>query len=132
MRKIITAALAALTVGGAMVATAAPASAQGRYEGSRYRDNDRRHDDNGTAIVAGIAGLAIGAALASSHNNSAPAYGYNGYSQSYAPNYGSNYGYDSGYNRGSAYGGYRTCERRERVYDRYQRRNVVVTTQYAC
>lgn len=56
MRKTIAAALAALTFTGAL-ATAAEAHDR------RYR---HRHDnDDGAAIAAGIAGLAIGAALAS-------------------------------------------------------------------
>ncbi|MFN3513237.1 MAG: hypothetical protein ACK41C_09345 [Phenylobacterium sp.] len=56
MRKTIAAALAAFTFAGA-VASAAQAHDTGRRH---------RHNDDGAAIAAGIAGLAIGAALASS------------------------------------------------------------------
>lgn len=56
MRKFIATGLAALTFAGAL-ATGADAADRRRY----HRDND-----NGAAIAAGIAGLAIGAALASS------------------------------------------------------------------
>lgn len=56
MRKLIATGLAALTLAGAL-ATGAEAGDRRRY----HRDND-----DGAAIAAGIAGLAIGAALASS------------------------------------------------------------------
>src|SRR5688500_14452182 len=55
MRKLIATGLAALTFAGAL-ATGADAGDRRRY----HRDND-----DGAAIAAGIAGLAIGAALAS-------------------------------------------------------------------
>ena len=57
MRKIIAAGLAALTVAGGLAA--GPAFAQ-RY----HRDYDRHHGDAGAAVAAGIAGLAVGAAIA--------------------------------------------------------------------
>ena len=67
MRKIMTAAVAALTIGGAL-ASAVPASAQ-RHDGRDYhRDND------GAAVAAGIAGLAVGAAIASGDRGYAPRY----------------------------------------------------------
>lgn len=47
----------------ALVATAAPAEAQ-RWRG--HRGYYHHHDRTGPAIVAGIAGLAVGAAIASS------------------------------------------------------------------
>ena len=67
MKKILTGALAALTIGGALAATTAPASAQprgghhgdyhgdyrGGYGGGGYRGND--------ALGAGLVGLALGA-----------------------------------------------------------------------
>ena len=57
MNKTLTAAIAALTIGG-VVASAIPAQAQ-TYRDGRY---DRRHrDDNGKAIAAGVIGLALGA-----------------------------------------------------------------------
>lgn len=51
------------TLGATALTVAAPADAQ------RYRYWHRDRDRGGTAVVAGIAGLAIGAALASNANN---------------------------------------------------------------
>ena len=59
MKTLYTKAVLALTLGATALTAAAPAEAQ------RYRGH-RGHDGTGTAIVAGIAGLAIGAAIASS------------------------------------------------------------------
>lgn len=149
MRKSLAAALAVVTFGGAVASVAAPAQAQGYYQdyNRSYGDYGRSHHNNGTstAIIAGIAGLAIGAALANSgHKNR------NGYSESYYdPHYGSGYGgyagdYRSSYEDDdwgatSAYGrsygyssGYSICERNERSYDPYSGRQVVVQTRYAC
>lgn len=56
MKKLLTGGLAALTLAGSLLGAAAPASA---------RDWDHHGDHGGAAVVAGIAGLAIGAALAS-------------------------------------------------------------------
>jgi hypothetical protein len=101
MKKIITAALAAATLAGGMAA-ASDCSAQPR----RYY----RYDNDGAAVAAGIAGLALGAALAS---NSRPSY-YYGTRYAYAPSYG--YGYSYGYPR-PYYSSYaRTC-----VYWRHDR-----------
>ena len=61
MNRIMTKAVLGATLAATALTVAAPAEAQ-RYR--RYRD-----DDTGTAIVAGVAGLAIGAAIASSANN---------------------------------------------------------------
>lgn len=83
MRKIIAAGLAALTFLGAATA----AQADSRYR--RHRDRD-----NGAAVAAGIAGLAIGAALASGSRDRG--YYNNGY---YDRGYGRGY-YDRGYGRG--------------------------------
>jgi len=119
MRKTFAAGLAALTFGGAMAAAALPATAQAReWHGGHHRGWDRRHDDAGAAIVAGIAGLAIGAALAD-----------NGH-QRYDRGYGYGYGYAPGY------GGYgyapRVCETRRWVWDPYIHRRVLVRSHYAC
>ena len=65
----------------AMTAVAVPAQAQRYYRHDYYRHHD---NDAGTAIVAGIAGLAIGAAIASSNNDR-------------------RYDYDRGYYRGGYY-----------------------------
>jgi hypothetical protein len=86
IKKLVTGALAALTVGG--VAVAGPASAQtvhgawhGGYSHGSYsqgwRGDHHRGSDAGAVIGAGILGLALGAALSSSHpapHYVAPAY----------------------------------------------------------
>src|SRR5579859_7247538 len=71
MRKALTAALAALTLGGAVSATAVTSAEARPYYGGHYYG----HRGNGAGLaVAGIAGLALGAAIASDH----PRY-YRGY-----------------------------------------------------
>lgn len=82
-KKILTGAVAALSIGGAVAATATPAAAQyrgghggytanynnygGNYGGG-YRGYDRGHHNNSGAVLgAGILGLVIGAALTSNH-----------------------------------------------------------------
>lgn len=111
-----------------MTAIASPAEAQ------RYR-RDRGNDTAGIAIIAGIAGLAIGAAIASSDNNRDrrrtdsryyrdQQYQYNNpnydrYNQYPRNNY---YNNDNGYNR-------QEC-RIERRYDPYQDRTVKVRVCY--
>jgi hypothetical protein len=99
-----------------VLTAAAPAEAQ-RYH--RYRDRD----NTGTAIVAGVAGLAIGAAIASNRND-----------RRY---YDRRYDYDRRFYRERGYyprngyyyrdyaPRYRGCDVR-RVYDPYLRRNVTV------
>lgn len=130
MRKFLTAAVAALTLGGAMVVTTAPAEARphgwggygGGYGGYRYYDH---HGSNaGVAVAAGIAGLAVGAALAS------PRPYYNGY-------YGGDY-----YGRGYAYPSsgyyyypapaYRVCSGGHWVWDPYAGRDIWVRDRYYC
>ncbi len=100
MRKFLAASMAALTFAGALAA--GPASAQYR------RDYDRhRHGDAGAAVAAGIAGLAVGSALANSGRGS--------YSDGYY--YGpSRYAYD--YYYGPRYYGPRHCRTRQ-VWDPY-------------
>jgi hypothetical protein len=60
MNKFLTKTVIGATLAATALTVAAPADAQ------RYRRH--RGNDNGGAIVAGIAGLAIGAAIASSNN----------------------------------------------------------------
>ena len=124
MRKSLAVAMAALTFGGAIAATAVPAQARDHYGHGGWRggyDRDYRRDNNGAAIVAGIAGLAIGAALADGGGHgyaySRSAYYPRGY---YAPGY---YGYAPAY---------RVCEGRHWVWDPYAGRNVLVRDRYAC
>jgi hypothetical protein len=133
MRKLLTAAVAALTLGGAMAATTAPADARpygwhgGGYHGGYHYYG---HGVNpGVAVAAGIAGLAVGAALASPR----PAYngyygGYDGYDGYYAPSYAypsSGYYY---YSEPS----YRMCNVSRWVWDPYIGRNVRVMDRYPC
>jgi hypothetical protein len=80
-KKLITAAVAAATLAGGL-ATATESSAQTRR--SHHRD-----DRAGAAIFAGIAGLALGAAIAGDRNGQrydyAPPYAYAPYPYAYAP-----------------------------------------------
>lgn len=123
MRKILTAAMAALTLGGAVVATAAPAEA--RPYGYYGRGGYYHHGGNaGPAIAAGIAGLAVGAALANSGPRYyAPPVAYYG-APAYAPGYYDGYGY--------GYRPYATCYNRHWAWDPYLGRNVLVTNRYPC
>ena len=70
MRKMLTAALAALTLGGAVAATTTPAQAEpwrgGGWHGGGWHEG-WRGDDAGWAVGAGLLGLAVGASLASPH-----------------------------------------------------------------
>jgi hypothetical protein len=124
MRKILTAATAALTLAGALVATTAPVQAQtrghggsfhgaavrgGGFRGGGYRGGYgyRGGGYRGYGIGAGLAGFALGAALAS------PYYGYG---------YGPYYDYGPGY-----YGYANSCA--QRVWDPYWGR---WTVRYYC
>jgi opacity protein-like surface antigen len=126
MRKALTAAMAAITLGGAVCATAAPAEAQhyrggGGYHGGYYGGH-RGHGD-GAAVAAGVLGLALGAAIASDH----------GYSHSYYDRgYGGGYGYYGGPAYGYDYPAYRTCVTTRWVWDPYIGRRVPVRQSYAC
>jgi len=120
MRKTLTAAMAAITLGGAITAAAAPAEARdghrggyGGYGGHYYRGG---HYDNGAAVAAGVVGLALGAALASNSHS----YYYD------RPYYRSGY-YDSYYAPA-----YRICESERWVWDPYIHRRVPVRERYAC
>ncbi|WP_137864342.1 MULTISPECIES: hypothetical protein [unclassified Sphingomonas] len=63
MTNFVKKAVLGTVLGATVLVAVAPAAEAQRYR--RYRG----HDDTGTAIVAGIAGLAVGAAIASSNNN---------------------------------------------------------------
>lgn len=126
MRKSLAVAMAAITFGGAVAATAVPAQAQPRHY---YRHYDRHHHGNNTdaAVAAGVVGLALGAALASSGNRHD---GYYGRSYAYNdPYYGDRY-YGGGYYR-ERYA-YRTCESSRWVWDPYIRERVLIRSRYAC
>ena len=71
MKKLITGAMAALTLGGAALATATPAAAQWRGGGRYYGHSYHRGYNGGAVLGAGVLGLALGAAIAS---NSRPYY----------------------------------------------------------
>lgn len=102
MRAVIKAVLAGTLLAGSSLAATAPAEAR---------------DTTGTAILAGVIGLGIGAAIASDHHR----YADSRYDRGYAPTYyGGGYGYSTGYGGSPAYGynyGY------QRGHDRYDRRD---------
>lgn len=102
---------------------AVPADAQ------RYR-HYRGHDDGGTAIVAGIAGLAIGAAIASDHRDDRYRdryYAERGFAYDYDDNYYRSHNYypNDGYYAQRYQRDYSRCYV-ERRYDRYYGRDVRV------
>ena len=115
MNTKIKAGLAALLAVGTVAASAAPANADrywGGHEG-RWGGHERyehgyyggRGYGGGALLGAGIAGLAVGAALAS------PRYGYgHGYGYGYRPRY---------YDYGPGYYDYGTCLVRRSVWDPY-------------
>ena len=121
MKTILTAAAAALTLGGALV-SAVPASAEPHGEwrdGGRYEHHD---GDGGGALAAGIAGLVIGAAIAGSHDGYSDGY-YDG--GSYAPSGGYYYaGPPPASNYGPAYDSYSGRCHTDWRWDRYANRYV--------
>jgi hypothetical protein len=135
MRKFLTSAIAAVTAAGAVAAVAAPAEARDYYRrggGYHYRHHGGSNDA-AVAAVAGIAGLAIGAAIAGNGSTR----GGRGYSSNtYVYNNG--YAYDPRYD--SYAGDYydrpvyrdRVCISRERVWDPYIGRHVRIERRYPC
>ncbi|CAN5487747.1 hypothetical protein BH09PSE4_BH09PSE4_12050 [soil metagenome] len=116
----------AIALGATAVTMAAPAEAQ-RYRGG-YHGGYRGHDNGGTAIVAGIAGLAIGAAIAS---NSDPYRDRYYRDHGYRPDYDNYYYRSHGYYPNDGYYAYSYRDRyphcyTERRWDGYARRNVRV------
>jgi hypothetical protein len=124
MRKFLTSAVAAVIAAGAVLATAGPANADRRH----YRHKDRDNDAVAAAVIGGVAGLALGAALAGGSRKDRGRYDYGGYS--YDPRY-DRYsgGYYRGYDRSPRD---RTCIVRDRVYDPYIGRRVTVERRYRC
>jgi hypothetical protein len=118
MRKILTAAVAALTIAGGMAASVTTAEAR-PYDRHRHH----RGNDHGDAVVAGIAGLAIGAALAGSSRDRG--YYRGGYYQPRHRYYRGRYD-DRRYYRSGYYApryAYREC-RTVRVWDPYYGRSI--------
>jgi hypothetical protein len=136
MRKVLTTAIAAVTAAGAVLATAAPAEAQ-RYR--HHRHHGGNDDEVAAAIIGGVAGLALGAAIAGNGSNRSRGYYYDD-RDSYDPRYDSYRGgyYRDGYYRDGYYRerprryAYRTCISRDRVYDPYIGRRVTIERRYAC
>lgn len=101
MHTVMAKATLSIALGAAALACSTPADAQ------RYRGGYRGYDRTGAAVVAGVAGLAVGAALASPRGYYYdPYYGpgypyYYGY-RGYAPHY-----YGRPYYYGPIYRGYR-------------------------
>lgn len=107
MRRIMSAVLAGTMAATSLVSFSSEAAAgdrRGRYErnwdGDRHHRRHRDNDDDGAAIAAGVIGLILGAAIASSAQPSAPVYqprysggGYDGYDR---------YDGDSSYDRACA------------------------------
>ena len=123
-----------LGLGAALAATAVTAAAPA--EAQRYRGGYGRgyhHDSTGPALVAGIAGLAIGAAIASNGRDRYRDRYY--YDNGYAPNYDYNYYRQRGYYPNDGYyaqryrGRYDSC-RVERRWDPYYRQSVRVRVCY--
>ncbi len=118
-------------LGIALAATALTASAPA--EAQRYRGYDhgyRGRDNGGAAIVAGIAGLAIGAAIASDHRDDRYQQRYysdRGYDYNYDDSYYSQRGYypNDGYYAYRYRNNYSRC-RVERRWDPYYRESVRV------
>ncbi len=114
MKKILTAALAALTLGGAVAATATSADARpygGWHGGGGYYHGGWHGGGAGWALGAGLAGLAVGAAIAGGPHYYGP-----------GPYYGGYYG-------GPAYG---VCYAPRRVWDPYYGGWVVQNVRYPC
>ena len=145
MRKFLTTTLAALTVVSGLTAVATPAQADGYNYGQDYRrDRHRGSDKAAIAAVAAIAGLAIGAAIASKNSGArsnrsydygdgrySNGYDYDARDDSYSGGYGSYGGYsDRSYDR--PYGQTRTCVARDKTYDPYTGRRVTIERRYAC
>ncbi len=130
MKTLLTKAALGLSLGATALTAAAPADAQWRRGYDRYdRGWHRDRGNGGAAVVAGIAGLAIGAALVSSANDRRYRDRYyrdRGYAYDYDDRYYRQRGYypNDGY-YASRYQDYRRCWV-ERRYDPYYDQSVRV------
>lgn len=126
MRKLLTASAAALALAGLTMGAAAPAEARyhggrGGYYGGYHGGYYGHYHGGGTALAAGILGLAAGAAIVSSNRGY---YGGGGYG--YAPAYYGGPGYGGGYYEdGYGYAPGPVC-RTDWRWDGYARRYVRV------
>lgn len=134
MKKLVLVGLTALSF--VLAPTASFARDHGwRGERGRYDDHRRyKHRGNDDAIIAGVAGLAIGAIIGSAISNSREDRYYGPPQGAYRgpppPDYRYNsYGGDGYYNDGGYNG---QCFRREIVWDSRLRRNVEVTHPIPC
>ena len=119
MTQFLTKAVLGTTLAATALTAALPADAQ------RYRGGYRHRDNSGGVIIAGIAGLAIGAAIASSNNRDR----YRDNSYYYNDNYNNYPQYrNNSYNNYDNYN-YQNC-RIERRYDPYYGRRVKVRVCY--
>ncbi|MBL8774207.1 MAG: hypothetical protein JNK30_22655 [Phenylobacterium sp.] len=126
MRKYVVSALAAIMAAGPVLAVAGPADAGDRRHYYRHHHRGGGGNDVAVAAIAGIAGLALGAALSDNDRRSP---------RTYSRSYSSGYRYDPYYD--SYYGGYyprdrRICVTRERVWDPYIGRHVKIQREYPC
>ena len=114
MKNLFTKVSLALALGATALTAAAPAEAQ------RYNGGHRGNDGTGTAIIAGIAGLAIGAAIASSNHRDR--YERDGYYDQGGYYEQQGYYADRGYDRDRGYDHHRRHhhdrDRDDRGYDR--------------
>ena len=135
MNSLMKKAVLAATLGATALTAAVPADAQRYGRGYGYGYRGYRNNGAGTAVVAGIAGLAIGAALASDRRDRyRDDYYRQGYyrDRGYPAYYDDGYYRDHGYYPNDGYYAYRYGDRGyggcyvERRYDRYYGRSVRV------
>ncbi|MDB5680112.1 hypothetical protein [Sphingomonas bacterium] len=123
MTSFLTKSVIGATLAATALTAALPAEAQ------RYRRGYRHDDGAGTAIIAGVAGLAIGAAIASSNNRDRYYRDDRYYNDSYRYDNYNNYPRYNNYYNNDYRRDYRQC-RIERRYDPYYGRTTRVRVCY--